>query len=98
MTRCSQVVLREHQIAAGSIDHFLCHQASRRIVFETGRQLGFEKSKILWKLENFGNSSAATIPIALDLARKDQTIQTGNRLLLAAAGAGMAAAAAVIEL
>lgn len=97
MKHCCQTVMSQKQISLDSIQFFLCHQASRRIVEETGRQLGLEPSQVIWKLGRLGNSSAATIPIALDIARKDQTIKHGDRILMATAGAGMAAAAVVVD-
>ena len=78
------------------VDWLLPHQASRRIVNEVGTQLGVPAESRAWWLSEFGNSSAATLPVALSLGRADGRIRERQRLLLTAAGAGFCSGAAML--
>ena len=80
------------------IDWLLAHQASQRIVREVGKRLEVPLEKQAWWLGEYGNSSAATIPLALSLGREHGWIRPGQRVLLTAAGAGFCSAAAMLSL
>ncbi|GEM_PF-549159 len=97
MQACSQKVLSETGTSSDDIDWLIPHQASHRIVLELGRRLSIAADRQAWWLGSLGNSSAATIPIALSLGIASQKIIRGHRLLLAAAGAGMCSSAVLIK-
>jgi 3-oxoacyl-[acyl-carrier-protein] synthase-3 len=89
MTECSIRAMEQAGLAPANIDRFVPHQANARIFHAVCENLGLEKSRTVNTIEEFGNSSAATIPLSLSLAHQDRPFVSGERLLLTAAGAGM---------
>ncbi|MCL2370033.1 MAG: beta-ketoacyl-ACP synthase 3 [Firmicutes bacterium] len=90
-------VLKCAKLKASDIDYFLPHQANMRII-ETARiKLGIPKERILENISEFGNTSSACIPIMLDTHSRNGTFKKGDKLLIAAFGAGMSGGAAIIE-
>jgi 3-oxoacyl-[acyl-carrier-protein] synthase-3 len=83
-----QDTLNAYDLTADDIDWFVPHQANKRILDGTARKLGISPEKIVMTLEKHGNTSAASIPLALDLARRDGRINTGDLVLLEAMGGG----------
>ncbi len=79
--------------AAGTVlddvDLLVLHQASGRITQAVGRRLGFAGDRLVDCIETLGNTSSASIPIALDLARADGRLRPGTRVVLAAFGGGL---------
>jgi 3-oxoacyl-[acyl-carrier-protein] synthase III len=70
------------------IDWFVPHQANRRILEGTARKLGISEDKIVITLDKHGNTSAASIPLAFDTAKRDGRIKPGNLVLMEAMGGG----------
>jgi len=83
-----QEVLDDAKIAASDIDWFVPHQANRRILEGTARKLGISEDKIVLTLDRHGNTSAASIPLAFDVAVKDGRIKEGDLILMEAMGGG----------
>lgn len=79
--------------AAGTVlddvDLLVLHQASGRITQAVGRRLGFTGDRLVDCIETLGNTSSASIPIALDVARADGRLRAGTRVVLAAFGGGL---------
>jgi 3-oxoacyl-[acyl-carrier-protein] synthase-3 len=71
------------------LDWLVPHQANIRIIQATANKLGLPTDKIVTTLETQGNTSAASVPLALDAAVRDGRIQPGHLVLLEAVGAGM---------
>jgi 3-oxoacyl-[acyl-carrier-protein] synthase-3 len=84
-------------IDAGAIDWWIPHQANSRIIRDTGKRLGIPADRTINVVAKFGNSSAATIPIALSDGIASGRIVPGNTLLFTAAGAGMVSAGLVLR-
>ncbi|MDH6233318.1 3-oxoacyl-[acyl-carrier-protein] synthase-3 [Mesorhizobium soli] len=82
-------------LAVQDIHRFVPHQANSRIIDAVCDQLGVPRHKAVRTIDEFGNSSAATIPLSLSLANRERPFAPGERLLLAAAGAGMVGGAMV---
>lgn len=97
MQQHCQSLLDQQQLTIEDLRWLIPHQASRRIVSELGRRLGLPEERCAWWLGDLGNSSAATIPIALSLGWNDQQFQAEDIVLLAAAGAGMCSAATLLQ-
>ncbi len=97
MARAGQETLIQSGITAGAIDWWIPHQANARIIQDTGKLLGISPERTISVVSQVGNSSAATIPIALDLATREGKIQPGNLLLFTAAGAGLLSAGLVMR-
>jgi len=79
------------------IDLFVYHQANARITKALGERLGLAPERVVDCIENFGNSSAATLPVALATAEADGRLKPGARVLLGAFGAGFTWGGGVIE-
>lgn len=95
MTQSAARAMEQAGFAAQDIDRFVPHQANSRIIDAACERLGLSLAAAVRTIGEFGNSSAATIPLSLSLANKQQPFASGERLLLAAAGAGMAGGAVV---
>ncbi len=74
--------------AADDIDWFVPHQANKRIIDASARKLGIPDEKVVSTVDRHGNTSAASIPLALDVAVKDGRIKRGDLVLLEAMGGG----------
>ena len=79
------------------IDWFVPHQANRRILEGTARKLGIPEDRIVMTLDRHGNTSAASIPLALDVAVKDGRIKRGDLVLMEAMGGGFTWGAVLIR-
>ncbi|MEO0881721.1 MAG: beta-ketoacyl-ACP synthase III [Pseudomonadota bacterium] len=75
-------------LAADDIDWFVPHQANQRILDGVAKKLGISGSKVVSTVSQHGNTSAASIPLALDVAIKDGRIKTGHLVLIEAMGGG----------
>ncbi len=100
VARLSEVTveaLEASGIEAEDIDLFVYHQANRRILRAVGERLGLPSDRVLDYIAEYANTSAATIPIALAEAQADGTLVAGQRLLLAAFGAGFTWGAVIVD-
>jgi 3-oxoacyl-[acyl-carrier-protein] synthase-3 len=75
-------------LAASDIDWFVPHQANIRILEGTAKRIGLPKEKIVMTVGLHGNTSAASVPLAFDVAVRDGRIKRGNLVLLEAMGGG----------
>jgi 3-oxoacyl-[acyl-carrier-protein] synthase III len=91
-------VMQKAGVKAADIDWFVPHQANRRILEGTARKLGIAEDRIVLTLDKHGNTSAASIPLAFDVAVKDGRIKPGQLVLLEAMGGGFTWGAALIRL
>ncbi|MBY7649049.1 MAG: 3-oxoacyl-ACP synthase [Candidatus Liberibacter europaeus] len=89
MTKSAQQALRMAHLEPKDIDRFIPHQANIRIINKVCEQIGFSKDIVVTSLSDFGNSSAATIPLSLSLENERKPFQSGEKILLSAVGAGM---------
>lgn len=96
MSRCSAEALTGAKLGAGDIARFVPHQANARIFNAVGKSLGIEDQRIVKTIADYGNSSAATIPLSLSVAHRAEAFRRGDKLLLAAAGAGLTGGALVV--
>ncbi|MDR1647362.1 MAG: ketoacyl-ACP synthase III [Zoogloeaceae bacterium] len=81
----------------GDIDWLIPHQANIRIIEATGRKMGLPMEKVVVTLDRHGNTSAASVPLALDEAVRDGRIRRGQKFLLEGVGGGFTWGAALIE-
>lgn len=82
-------LLERHQIAPEEVDWLLLHQANRRIMDSAAKRLGMPQEKIICNLDEYGNTSAASIPLALDEAIRDGRVKKGDLLACCGFGAGL---------
>ncbi|MCT7942207.1 MULTISPECIES: beta-ketoacyl-ACP synthase III [Shewanella] len=100
VTQLSNVVtetLRINNVDKSEIDWLVPHQANFRIINATAKKLDMSLDKVVLTLARHGNTSAASVPIALDEAVRDGRIQRGQLLLLEAFGAGFAWGSALVR-
>jgi 3-oxoacyl-[acyl-carrier-protein] synthase III len=84
---CRRILERNH-LTAGDIDLFVSHQANRRIIQGAAEKLGLPPEKVIINIERFGNTTAGTIPLALNDAVESGRLKPGHLVLLASVGAG----------
>ncbi len=80
--------LKAHDLTSADVDWFVPHQANKRILDGTARKLRISPEKIIMTLEKHGNTSAASIPLALDTARRDGRLKRNDLVLMEAMGGG----------
>jgi 3-oxoacyl-[acyl-carrier-protein] synthase-3 len=100
VTRLSEVVeqtLAANNMDKSQIDWLVPHQANLRIISAVARKLDMSMEQVVINLDRYGNTSAATVPTALDEAVRDGRIQRGQTILLEAFGSGFAWASALIR-
>jgi len=90
-------VLERNQLAAGDIDLFVCHQANRRIIMSAAERLGLAEDKVIINIEMLGNTTAATIPLALGDAVAAGRLKKDMLVLLASVGAGFTVGAVLLR-
>nr|WP_283776302.1 beta-ketoacyl-ACP synthase III [Stappia sp. WLB 29] len=82
---------------AEALDWFIPHQANRRIIDASAKKLGIDPEKVVVTLEDHGNTSAASIPLALDQAVRDERIKRGDLIMLEAMGGGFTWGASLLR-
>jgi len=97
MQTAAQEALRRCEIDISRIKCIIPHQANRRIIDAVGQRLGAKPEQLFINLHKYGNTSAASVAIALDEAVQSGRVQVGDLLLLMVFGAGLTWGAAVIE-
>ena len=85
------------EISPNSIDWLIPHQANIRIIESTAKKLGLDMNKVIVTVDRHGNTSAASIPLALDTAVRDGRIQRGHKVLLEGVGGGFTWGAILLE-
>ena len=83
-------------IRSSEVDWLIPHQANIRIIDATGRKLGVDRNKVIVTVDRHGNTSAASVPLALDEAVRDGRIQRGQKVLLEGVGGGFTWGAALL--
>ncbi|MDR0378689.1 MAG: ketoacyl-ACP synthase III [Candidatus Accumulibacter sp.] len=84
-------------ISPAEIDWLVPHQANIRIIESTARKLGLGMDKVVITVDHHGNTSAASVPLALDVAIRDGRIRRGQKILLESVGAGVAWGAVLLQ-
>lgn len=100
VTKLSEIVeqtLTANNMQKSDLDWLVPHQANFRIIKATAKKLDMSLDQVVITLEKYGNTSAATVPTALDAAIRDGRIKRGQNLLLEAFGGGFAWASALVK-
>jgi 3-oxoacyl-[acyl-carrier-protein] synthase-3 len=90
-------VLKFNNIEQSKIDWLIPHQANLRIIEATAKKLGLSMNKVILTIEDQGNTSAASVPLALDIGVRDGRVKKGDLLLLEVFGAGLGWGASLIR-
>jgi len=97
MEEASRQVLERAGLSTSDVAMFIPHQANLRIIDAVGTRLGLRPEQVLINIERVGNTSAASIPVALDEAARAGKLKRGDVVLLAAFGTGLTWGAAVLR-
>jgi len=84
-------------LAPDQIDLFVPHQANVRIVYAVSDVLGIPRERVFTNLDRYGNTSAGSIPLALDEAVRTMDVRRGSKILLSGFGAGLTFASALMR-
>jgi 3-oxoacyl-[acyl-carrier-protein] synthase-3 len=90
-------VLERNGIDPTQLDLFVSHQANRRIITAVADRLGLPDDKVIINLDMYGNTTAATIPLALADAIRQKRLKKGDLVLLASVGAGFTVGAVLLR-
>ena len=93
----SRRLLERNDLQPSDVDLFVSHQANRRIIESAAEKLGLDETKVIINIDRFGNTTAATIPLALDDALCAGRLKKGDLVLLASVGAGFTVGAVLLR-
>ena len=94
----AQEALAANNLSKSDIDWLIPHQANMRIIQATAKKLGLPMEKVITTVDRHANTSAASIPLALDVAVRDGRIQAGHNVLLEAVGGGFTWGAVLVTM
>ena len=97
MVEMTELILERNKLTGKDIDCFIAHQANRRIITATADRLGMPMEKVIINIDRYGNTTAGTIPIAMQTALEEGRLKKGDRLLIAAVGAGFTSGATLLR-
>jgi len=86
-----------NNIQGSEIDAFIPHQANKRIITATADRLSMRPEAVIVNIEEFGNTTAGTIPLAMETARQQGKLKKGSLVLLASVGAGFTSGATLLR-
>lgn len=96
-TELCEKILERNGIKASDIDVFIAHQANKRIINATADRLGLRPESVVINIDRYGNTTAGTIPLAMETARQEGKLKKGDLVLLASVGAGFTVGATLLR-
>ena len=97
MSEISEAVLTRNGVTGADLGCFIPHQANKRIILSTAERLGMPEDRVVINIDRYGNTTAGTIPIAMNTALEEGRLKKGDLVLLASVGAGFTAAATLLR-
>jgi len=97
MAEVTERVLEKNGLTGTDVDCFISHQANKRIITATADRLKLPREKVIINIEDFGNTTAGTIPLAMKTAVDSGRLKKGDTLLIASVGAGFTSGASIIK-
>ena len=97
MTQLCEEILQRNNIKGSEIDAFIPPQANKRIITATADRIGLRPESVIINIDRFGNTTAGTIPLAMETARQEGKLKKGSLVLLAAVGAGFTVGATLLR-
>lgn len=97
MSEVSEALLTRNGVTGKDLKCFIPHQANKRIILSTAERLGMSEDSVVINIDRFGNTTAATIPMAMNTALEDGRLKKGDLLLLASVGAGFTVGATLLQ-
>lgn len=95
--QCAHLLLDQAGLAVSDMDWFVPHQANLRIIDSSAKRLGVPVEKFFVNMQHYGNTSAASIPVALDEMAQQNLLQRGNKVMLLGFGAGLTWGGVLLE-
>ena len=97
MSEMTERILQRNHLTGSDIDCFISHQANRRIIMATADRLKMPEDKVIINIDRYGNTTAGTIPLAMQTALENGKLKKGDTVLLAAVGAGFTSGATLLK-
>ena len=97
MVEASEKVLSRSEIGIGEIACFIPHQANKRIIESSAERMGLSLERVVINIDRYGNTTAGTIPLAMDTARQAGRLHKGDLVLIASVGAGFTVGASLLR-
>jgi 3-oxoacyl-[acyl-carrier-protein] synthase-3 len=97
MAEMTERILARNNLTGNDVDCFIAHQANRRIIEATADRLGMPMEKVVINIDRYGNTTAGTIPLAMQTALEEGKLKKGSMVLLAAVGAGFTSGATLLR-
>ncbi|MFZ0314979.1 MAG: beta-ketoacyl-ACP synthase III [Candidatus Korobacteraceae bacterium] len=97
MAEMTERVLQKNGLTGADVDCFIAHQANKRIILATAERLKMPLEKVVINIERYGNTTAGTIPLAMQTAVDEGKLKKGSLVLLAAVGAGFTSGATLLR-
>lgn len=97
MAEASETVLKRNGVQGSELACFIPHQANKRIILSTAERLGMPEESVVINIDRFGNTTAGTIPLAMQTALDEGRLKKGDLVLLASVGAGFTVGATLLR-
>jgi 3-oxoacyl-[acyl-carrier-protein] synthase-3 len=97
MAEMTERILAQNNMTGKDVDCFIAHQANLRIIMATAERLGMPMEKVIVNIDRYGNTTAGTIPLAMQTALEEGKLKKGDMVLLAAVGAGFTSGATLLR-
>ncbi len=97
MAEAAEIVLSRSGITGADLGCFIPHQANKRIILSTAERLGMPEDRVIINIDRYGNTTAGTIPLAMNTAIEEGRLKKGDLVLLASVGAGFTVAATLLR-
>ncbi|CAN5509235.1 ketoacyl-ACP synthase III [soil metagenome] len=97
MAEAAEALLKRNGVTGSDLSCFIPHQANKRIILSTAERLGMTEEHVVINIDRFGNTTAATIPMAMQTALEDGRLRKGDLVLLASVGAGFTVGATLLQ-
>jgi 3-oxoacyl-[acyl-carrier-protein] synthase-3 len=97
MAEAAETVLHRNGVSGSELGCFIPHQANKRIILSTAERLGMPQDRVIINIDRFGNTTAATIPLAMQTALDEKRLNRGDLVLLASVGAGFTVGATLLR-
>jgi 3-oxoacyl-[acyl-carrier-protein] synthase-3 len=97
MSEVCETLLKRNGMSGKDVDCFIPHQANLRIINATADRVGLAKEKVIVNIDRYGNTTSATIPLAMNTALEEGKLKKGDLVLIAAVGAGFTVGATLLR-
>jgi 3-oxoacyl-[acyl-carrier-protein] synthase-3 len=97
MAEAAEIILSRNGVTGKDLSCFIPHQANKRIILSTAERLGLPLERVVINIDRFGNTTAATIPMAMQTAMEEGGLKKGDLVLLASVGAGFTVGTTLLQ-